>query len=186
MVSSSFTVVPGSELNMKIPDWEHAEFENLGTTVEVIAEEGSIVVGEEEFSLKQFHFHLPSEHLDNGTSMAMEMHMVWQSEAANIAVVGVYIDIDDTETAAKSKYAYRVRNRKHKNVRNDVVPDKFERANASFKETAVVETEATASEILETVLGSVDQIPNLGDTLETPALAMSELVTLLAAGSFQS
>ncbi|KAH6889427.1 alpha carbonic anhydrase [Thelonectria olida] len=197
MVSESFTMVPGSELNINIPDFEEgAEFENLGTTVEVIAKGGTMSVGDVEFSLKQFHFHLPSEHLDNGTSMAMEMHMVWQSEDSKIAVVGVYIDIDDaaaaerapnSTVAASAPYSTQAhsRSRKHKNLRKEATKEQVQRR-AGFKATEAPVTEAAASTVLETVLGSVDQIPNLGNTLETEPLVMSEIVDLLTAGSFQS
>lgn len=45
------------------------------------------------FNFAQFHFHLPSEHLDNGTAMAMEVHMVFQAADAELAVLGTYIDV---------------------------------------------------------------------------------------------
>ena len=73
MREGQFTVIPAANLQLNIPDIAETEFENLGTTVEVIVPEGSgagIVVDGTPFALKQFHFHLPSEHLDNGTSFA--------------------------------------------------------------------------------------------------------------------
>jgi hypothetical protein len=59
-----------------------------------------MTVGGTDFALQQFHFHLPSEHLDNGTSRAMEMHMVWESAAGGIAVVSMFIDVDQGGEAA--------------------------------------------------------------------------------------
>ena len=73
MREGQFTVIPAANLQLNIPDIAETEFENLGTTVEVVVPEGSgagIVVDGTPFALKQFHFHLPSEHLDNGTSFA--------------------------------------------------------------------------------------------------------------------
>ena len=71
MVPGVFTLVSTSDLALEIPDFlEGTEFENLGTTVEVIAKGGTMSFGGIAYSLKQFHFHLPSEHLDNGTSIA--------------------------------------------------------------------------------------------------------------------
>ncbi|KPM44954.1 hypothetical protein AK830_g1649 [Neonectria ditissima] len=177
MVASSFTVVPGSELGLKIPDMEEgAEFENLGTNVEVIAEGGTISVGDVEYTLQQFHFHLPSEHLDNGTSMAMEMHMVWQSEDEKIAVIGVYIDLDDGAAAAAAKSKSKTRkSRSH-----------VARAAKALENKSTTVKAATASTLLETILGSVDQIPTPGDVVTTEPLVMSELVETLVAGSFQS
>ena len=58
-----------------------------------------------EFGLQQFHFHLPSEHLDAGVSHAMEMHMVWESAAGDVAVVGVYIDVENSDGAAEEVVA---------------------------------------------------------------------------------
>lgn len=56
---------------------EHAKFENLGTTVEVIAN-GTTEFGNKTFNLKQFHFHSPSEHRINEEHFPLEMHMVHQ------------------------------------------------------------------------------------------------------------
>ncbi|GJN66496.1 hypothetical protein PLICBS_000514 [Purpureocillium lilacinum] len=96
MTAGSFTVVPGRNLSLSIADRAPGtEFENLGTTVEVVAKGGNMTFGNVQYTLQQFHFHLPSEHLDNGTSMAMEMHMVWQGPAGQIAVIGSFIDVND-------------------------------------------------------------------------------------------
>ncbi|KAJ4327697.1 hypothetical protein N0V84_001804 [Fusarium piperis] len=172
MAKGSFNLIPASELTLEIPDFaEGAEFENLGTTVEVLAEEaggGSLKLGNTTYELRQFHFHLPSEHLDNGTSMAMEMHMVWQSEANEIAVIGVYVDLDDGATSSAKSY--------HSLGRKVKAVTKSPRLSAA----------ATPSTLLETVLGSVDKIATPGATTHTGPLAMSELVKLLTSGSFQS
>ncbi len=51
--------------------------ENLGHTVQLDFEEGStITVDDETFDFKQLHFHTPSEHLIDGITYPMEMHMV--------------------------------------------------------------------------------------------------------------
>jgi carbonic anhydrase len=71
MVEGVFTLLQGSEIELTVNDMpEGAEFENLGTTVEVITQGGTLKVGEKQFELQQFHFHLPSEHLDAGKSQA--------------------------------------------------------------------------------------------------------------------
>lgn len=71
MVDGVFTVLQGADAQLTVNDMpEGADFENLGTTVEVITQGGSLAVGGKTFDLQQFHFHLPSEHLDNGTSQA--------------------------------------------------------------------------------------------------------------------
>ena len=56
-------------------------FENLGTTLEVIPNDGhqSVTLGSAQYNLKQFHFHSPSEHHVNGEYFPLEMHLVHQS-----------------------------------------------------------------------------------------------------------
>lgn len=102
MTTGDFTVIPGAELSIDIPDLvDGTEFENLGTTIEVVVGKGTINFKNVDYTLKQFHFHLPSEHLDNGRSLAMEMHMVWQSEEGELAVIGVFIDVAEEESCDK-------------------------------------------------------------------------------------
>ncbi|NER13214.1 carbonic anhydrase family protein [Leptobacterium flavescens] len=51
--------------------------ENLGHTVQLDFKEGStITVDGETFNFRQLHFHTPSEHLIDGVTYPMEMHMV--------------------------------------------------------------------------------------------------------------
>ncbi|TRX98577.1 hypothetical protein FHL15_000651 [Xylaria flabelliformis] len=88
MVEGSFTLVPGSNLTVTLPDTlsEGATFENLGSTIEVVMEGlgGTLELEGLEYELLQFHFHHP-----------MEMHMVFQHET-QLAVIGVYIDLVDS------------------------------------------------------------------------------------------
>ena len=89
--------IAGSELKVDIPNLaEGAEFENLGTTIEVIAN-GTLTglgLGLGVRKLAQFHFHTPSEHLVDGKAADMEAHFVFQSEEGNIAVVGFRLNTD--------------------------------------------------------------------------------------------
>ncbi|MEM9113695.1 MAG: carbonic anhydrase family protein [Myxococcota bacterium] len=56
---------------------------NLGHTIEVDLEPGNYVMEEgHKYVLKQFHFHTPSEHLLDGVTYPMEMHMVHVREDA--------------------------------------------------------------------------------------------------------
>ncbi|OTB07415.1 hypothetical protein M426DRAFT_318103 [Hypoxylon sp. CI-4A] len=99
MVEGQFTLIPASDIELTIPDVpEGATFENLGSTVEVVMEGtgGTFILEEKNYTLQQFHFHHPSEHVDNGVSLPMEMHMVFSTEAEEIAVIGVYVDLVDT------------------------------------------------------------------------------------------
>lgn len=208
MTAGAFTEVPGSELAVELPDFaEGATFENLGTTVEVVGEGGSmrIASSNQTFEFQQFHFHLPSEHLDNGTSMAMEMHMVFASADAQIAVMGVYLDINTAAAAAVpavaavpgAKKAKRQagKNTKHIQSRSEKRSGKKcsgTRASSSqVLEVIDVDAEPTAtpaevaSEMLETVLSSVGEISTPGTATKTPAFAMSGLVAMLGETTFQ-
>jgi carbonic anhydrase len=72
MAEGQFHMLSASDLTLEIPDQAGgAEFENLGTTVEVVLEGkgGKMALAGVEYELKQFHIHHPSEHLDNGTSV---------------------------------------------------------------------------------------------------------------------
>jgi carbonic anhydrase len=55
---------------------------NTGTSLQVRPEGldgGGLVVNNNTFSLKQFHFHTPGEHRVNGEYFPMEMHLVHES-----------------------------------------------------------------------------------------------------------
>jgi len=53
------------------------DVENLGHTIQLDFKEGSTTVaGGKTYSSKQFHFHTPSEHMIDGITYPMEMHIV--------------------------------------------------------------------------------------------------------------
>lgn len=209
MTAGTFTEVAGSELAVEIPDFaEGATFENLGTTVEIVGEGGSMrmAANNQTFEFQQFHFHLPSEHLDNGTSMAMEMHMVFASADAQIAVMGVYLDINNAAAAvpavaavpgAKKAKRQAGKHTKHTQSRGEKKGSDKKcaggRASSASETLEVVDVDAeptatpaeVASEMIETVLGSVGEISNPGTATKTPAFAMSGLVAMLGETTFQ-
>ncbi|KAK3291312.1 alpha carbonic anhydrase [Chaetomium fimeti] len=171
MVEGVFSLLQGSDIELTVNDMpDGAEFENLGTTVEVITQGGSLAVADKQFELQQFHFHLPSEHLDNGTSQAMEMHMVFQSAAQEIAVVGAYIAIADGAAAAPAPAVKRSRI--------------FGRQEATPPPAGGGAAVAPTT-LLETLFSVVDQIAVPGTKVTTPPLVMSEVVDLLKANAFQ-
>ena len=193
MVDGVFSLLQASDVQLTVNDMpDGAEFENLGTTVEVITQGGSLAVAGKTFELQQFHFHLPSEHLDNGTSQAstspillltdvsllmdagidpfsVEMHMVFQSAAQEIAVIGTYINIADAAAAPAAPAAKRSRI--------------FGRQAATPPPAAGGAVAATT--LLETIFSVVDQIAVPGTKVKTPPLVMSEVVDVLKANAFQ-
>jgi carbonic anhydrase len=69
------------------------EIENNGHTIELLpaADGNAIVLDGESYELQQFHFHAPSEHLFDGRSFAMELHLVHKDARDNLAVIGMMI-----------------------------------------------------------------------------------------------
>ncbi len=60
-------------------------------TEEAIVEDGAahVTVAGVRYDLKQFHFHTPAEHRFGGRANPMEMHLVHQSAAGKLLVIGV-------------------------------------------------------------------------------------------------
>ncbi|KAI0201725.1 alpha carbonic anhydrase [Astrocystis sublimbata] len=110
MVNGVFTMATSNDVTVTLPDElpEGAVFENLGSTVEVVMEGkgAKLELDGEEYELMQFHFHHPSEHIDNGVSLPMEMHMVFQA-GTQVAVVGVYIDLVDSAPSNATRLSRR-------------------------------------------------------------------------------
>ena len=80
--TSNITITRGSSVSLNIPSYPHgADFENLGTNVEVVVN-GTLIDANKTFSLAQFHFHTPGEHRINDEYYPMEIHFVL--EAAGI------------------------------------------------------------------------------------------------------
>jgi carbonic anhydrase len=69
------------------------EVENNGHTIELLplAADNGIILDGESYGLQQFHFHAPSEHLFDGRSFAMELHLVHKDSQGNLAVIGIML-----------------------------------------------------------------------------------------------
>ncbi|MDJ0660331.1 MAG: carbonic anhydrase family protein [Crocosphaera sp.] len=66
---------------------------NNGHTIQVDYQPGSYaIIDGQNYELKQFHFHAPSEHTLNGKKSEMELHLVHENEQGNLAVIGVFIE----------------------------------------------------------------------------------------------
>jgi carbonic anhydrase len=78
--TSVIKAVSGKTLGFNVDAYPHgAEFENLGSTVEVIAN-GTLLREGKKYALKQFHFHTPSEHRIDSEYYPMEVHFVFQAD----------------------------------------------------------------------------------------------------------
>ncbi|WP_419941128.1 carbonic anhydrase [Candidatus Palauibacter sp.] len=86
-------------------EWQATETEVVdnGHTIRVnMAEGSSIVLEGRQFSLVQFHFHLPSEHTVDGAASAMEVHFVHAAEEGDLAVIGVFMEAGDADATIQS------------------------------------------------------------------------------------
>ena len=61
-----------------------------------------LVLGDRVFSLKQFHFHTPSEHLWSDAADAGELHLVHVADSGEIAVLGVALRPDAPQAFPES------------------------------------------------------------------------------------
>lgn len=74
---------------------------NNGHTIQLNFEKGSALkVGQDSYTLLQYHFHHPSEHLIAGKNFPMEVHFVHRNAAGGLAVVGALM------TAGKPNAAF--------------------------------------------------------------------------------
>lgn len=75
---------------------------HTGHTIKVQVGEGStMAVGEERYTLLQFHLHSPSEHTSEGRSFPVSLHLLHADRTGNLAAVAVLIE----EGAANESYA---------------------------------------------------------------------------------
>ena len=74
-----------------------------GHTIQVdVAEGSSITLEGRRFSLLQFHFHLPSEHMVDGDGFPMEVHFVHQAAEGDLAVIGVFMGTGESPSAIET------------------------------------------------------------------------------------
>ncbi len=77
---------------------------NNGHTIQVnYAKGSSIVIDNDRFELKQFHFHTPSENHINGKAFPLEAHFVHSDKNGNLAVIALMMNIgDENKTLTKT------------------------------------------------------------------------------------
>lgn len=146
--------------------------ENIGTTVEVPGEGGTLALDDKEYTFQQFHFHLPSEHLDSGKSRAMEMHMVFEAEDGQIAVVAAFIENQRAPPRAAAAAAAATDEGQN------------ETSSESDQGPGVSRRQVTAP-VIETVFGVAVGLSEPGSSTRGPGLVMSELVDVITAGQFR-
>lgn len=94
--------IPPSRVPAIVPSYSETPLVifNNGRTVEVEVHEGdSLTVGDSTWDVVQFHFHASSEHTFDGSSYALEMHVVHANEQGDLAVLGVAIEAGEHNEA---------------------------------------------------------------------------------------
>lgn len=80
---------------------------NNGHTIQVdVSGENSITVRGTNFRLAQFHFHTPSEEQVNGKRFAMVAHLVHKSDAGQLAVVAVLMEVTGSNPLIDKVWTY--------------------------------------------------------------------------------
>ncbi|KAH8691566.1 putative carbonic anhydrase [Talaromyces proteolyticus] len=93
IVTDAINYTPATALNFSVSTVDSAKFENLGSGLEVVITNGSLVANNKTFPLAQFHFHTPSEHRVNEEYFPMEVHFVFETEAKDIAVIAFLLEL---------------------------------------------------------------------------------------------
>lgn len=94
---SPIDIVDASSLSLAPPvfNYHHSsvsvEHRDYALRVNTRTAGNTMTFKDKTYEFKQFHFHQASEHLVDGTSYVMEMHLVHEDSAGNIAVVGVLL-----------------------------------------------------------------------------------------------
>ncbi|KAL6877731.1 alpha carbonic anhydrase [Trichoderma longibrachiatum] len=92
-IDASVSKIPGSSVEFVVDAYPFgAEFENLGTTVEVPVN-GTLWADGKMYRLAQFHFHSTSEHRVEQEYFPMETHFVFSAPDKSTAVVSFLIEL---------------------------------------------------------------------------------------------
>lgn len=126
--------------------------------------------------------------------------MVFQTAEKQIAVIGVFVDLDNggaaaaapaTETPAAAaapaaeKLRFKMRGAKRQEPTPAAPAESSFGGKQGFLTTPMVTAPGVSSTVLETVFSKVGEIAAPGTSTKTGPLAMSEIVGTLLTGSFQ-
>jgi hypothetical protein len=118
--------------------------------------------------------------------------MVFDNAQKDIAVIGVFIDLDNggspaTEESVASPAPIAAKRRSFRLRRQESVPAPSATGSLqSFLTVPMVKAPGISSPVLETVFSKVGEIRTPGTRTLTPPLAMGSVVEAIMSGSFQS
>lgn len=95
LLDSSIPVIASGNLVFTVGDQSGTVLlENIATAVEVLRANASLSTGDgKAYTLRNYHFHTPSEHRINLEHSPVELHIVFADAAGNRAVVGILIEL---------------------------------------------------------------------------------------------
>lgn len=79
IVTQDIDYAAANSISFNVPSTDNAKFENLGSGLEVVLTNGTLVTSTSSYKLAQFHFHTPSEHRINEEYYPMEVHFVFEN-----------------------------------------------------------------------------------------------------------
>jgi carbonic anhydrase len=79
IVTEDIDYAAANSIRFNVPSTDNAKFENLGSGLEVVLTNGTLVTSTGSYKLAQFHFHTPSEHRINEEYYPMEAHFVFEN-----------------------------------------------------------------------------------------------------------
>jgi carbonic anhydrase len=114
-------------VRLEIDRREHAaEVTNNGHTIQVDEAGADILtIGDEAYSLVQYHFHSPSENTVGGQYLPMEMHLVHKSAAGGLAVLAVFIQEGAENPSFAPVWTHLRKEKGHVSLKHAAVVDKI-------------------------------------------------------------
>jgi hypothetical protein len=115
----------------------------------------------------------------------VEVHNVFESADGQLAVIGVYVESDlgsPVTTVAKSRRAATSRRQEEAGAALPAGAPSF----TIMASSALPETEAVLSPMLEAVFEKVEEVAAPGSKVTTGPLVFSEYVAAIMSGGFQS
>ena len=85
--TNAISYAAAGSVTMQVPSVQSAKFENLGSGLEVVMPNGSLVVNGTTYPLAQFHFHTPGEHRVNQEYFPMECHFVFETTSTYLTPI---------------------------------------------------------------------------------------------------
>jgi carbonic anhydrase len=125
---------------------------NNGHTIQVDVEGGSLMLDGVSYSLKQFHFHHPSEHTIDGKHFPLEVHLVHAAANGQLAVVGVMFEEGEANPALDPVWATAPGREGKAQVAFEIDPAKLVTSGAAYRYEGSLTTPPCSETVRWTVM----------------------------------